>query len=177
MARMLTWWVSRSSSAPVSRSDPRTEVQSSKGRFEVTMVEQDAVLVGPIYRFGLPCSIRRRFEKLEGFPGGLLPISDLICRFNPAFGQGRVLLRKRWRSSSACSKRELQILIRSMGLRWHSSRRFRKCSPYPGRCAENDFIYEPIVRDRMPGRRHRCSSQWSVPRRQAKDDSPQDSID
>jgi hypothetical protein len=106
------------------------------------MVEQDAVLVGPIYRFGLPCGIRRRFEKLEGFPGGLLPIGDVICRFKPAFGQGRVLLRKRWRSSSAGSQRKLQILIRSMGLRWHSSRRFRKCSPHPGRCAENDFVYE-----------------------------------
>jgi hypothetical protein len=28
---MLTWWVSRSSSAPVSRLDPSTEVQSSNG--------------------------------------------------------------------------------------------------------------------------------------------------
>jgi len=31
--------VSRSSSAPVSRSEPRTNVQSSNARFEVTMVE------------------------------------------------------------------------------------------------------------------------------------------
>ena len=39
MVRMLTWWVSLSSRAPVSRSDPRTDVQSSKGRFEVMTVE------------------------------------------------------------------------------------------------------------------------------------------
>ena len=39
MVKMLTWWVSLSSRAPVSRSDPRTDVQSSKGRFEVMMVE------------------------------------------------------------------------------------------------------------------------------------------
>jgi len=33
------WWVSRSSSAPVSRSDPNTPVHSSNGRLLVTMVE------------------------------------------------------------------------------------------------------------------------------------------
>jgi 2-polyprenyl-6-methoxyphenol hydroxylase-like FAD-dependent oxidoreductase len=47
-----------------------------------------ATAVGAIYRFGLPCSVRRRFEALQSFPGGLLPIGDVVCRFNPAFGQG-----------------------------------------------------------------------------------------
>ena len=38
-SRMWTWWVSRSSSAPVRRSDPNTSVHSSKGRLVVTRME------------------------------------------------------------------------------------------------------------------------------------------
>jgi 2-polyprenyl-6-methoxyphenol hydroxylase-like FAD-dependent oxidoreductase len=47
-----------------------------------------AVPIGPIYRFGFPGSMRRHFERLESFPDRLLPLGDVICRFNPAFGQG-----------------------------------------------------------------------------------------
>jgi 2-polyprenyl-6-methoxyphenol hydroxylase-like FAD-dependent oxidoreductase len=41
-----------------------------------------------IVRFRLPASSRRHFERLETFPTGLLTIGDVICRFNPVFGQG-----------------------------------------------------------------------------------------
>ena len=37
--RICTWWVSRSSRAPVSRSEPKTSVHSSKGRLVVTRME------------------------------------------------------------------------------------------------------------------------------------------
>ena len=49
---------------------------------------RDAELVDPIRRFALPSSMRRHFEKLQAFPDGLLVVGDVICRFNPAFGQG-----------------------------------------------------------------------------------------
>jgi 2-polyprenyl-6-methoxyphenol hydroxylase-like FAD-dependent oxidoreductase len=49
---------------------------------------RDAELHGDIVRFAFPKSTRRHFERLPGFPRGLLPIADAICRINPSFGQG-----------------------------------------------------------------------------------------
>jgi 2-polyprenyl-6-methoxyphenol hydroxylase-like FAD-dependent oxidoreductase len=72
-------------------SDEPTEfVEFAKTLRTSTIFEaiKDAPMIGDIHRFGFPSSIRRRFEAMKEFPGGLLPIGDAICRFNPAFGQG-----------------------------------------------------------------------------------------
>ena len=43
---------------------------------------------GGFERYGYLASVWRRFDRLNSFPRGLLPIGDSICRLNPIYGQG-----------------------------------------------------------------------------------------
>ena len=63
---------------------------------------KDAKLVGEIVRFKFPESVWRHFERLDPFPRGLLPFGDVICRFNPVYGQGMTVAAK-----EACVLRDL----------------------------------------------------------------------
>jgi 2-polyprenyl-6-methoxyphenol hydroxylase-like FAD-dependent oxidoreductase len=44
--------------------------------------------LGGFERYANPSNVWRRFDQLNSFPRGLLPIGDSICRFNPVYGQG-----------------------------------------------------------------------------------------
>ena len=44
--------------------------------------------LGDIARYNFPASVWRRFDRLERFPRGLIPLGDSVCQFNPVFGQG-----------------------------------------------------------------------------------------
>ncbi|MGY4314208.1 NAD(P)/FAD-dependent oxidoreductase [Bradyrhizobium sp. JR3.5] len=103
---------------------------------------KDAVPIGPIHRFVFPCSIRRRFEALERFPDRLLPLGDVICRFNPAFGQGmsvaaqEVCVLKRLIEARAFDADPLRELARSFFTA------IQNLLAAPWAVAESDFIFE-----------------------------------
>ncbi|MGY3582141.1 2-polyprenyl-6-methoxyphenol hydroxylase-like FAD-dependent oxidoreductase [Bradyrhizobium sp. USDA 4341] len=102
---------------------------------------KDARPVGAIHKFALPRSVRRRFEKCRKFPRGLLPIADVICRFNPAFGQGM-----------SVAAQEVGVLNQLLAARVREGRGIEGIAPEffdaiqvvlatPWSVAENDFIY------------------------------------
>ncbi|HEY2032451.1 MAG TPA: FAD-dependent monooxygenase [Rhizomicrobium sp.] len=110
---------------------------------------EHAAPVGPVNRFGFPASVRRHFEALERFPRGLLPIGDVICRFNPAFGQGmsvaaqEVATLRRLLEARASEADPLNGLAQSFFAA------LQTVLAAPWAVAEADFVYEK-TRGRAP---------------------------
>jgi len=105
--------------------------------------------IGEVARYNLPCSVRRRFERLEHFPRGVIPIGDSICRFNPVFGQGMsvaameaVVLGK-----LLASRRDHADPLDGLAADYFSE--IQACLESPWATAETDFVY-PQTRGERP---------------------------
>jgi 2-polyprenyl-6-methoxyphenol hydroxylase-like FAD-dependent oxidoreductase len=70
--------------------DPEAFMDCIKGLRTSTIHDavKGARRVGEIARYGFRESAWRHFGRLEGWPAGLIPFGDSICRFNPVYGQG-----------------------------------------------------------------------------------------
>jgi 2-polyprenyl-6-methoxyphenol hydroxylase-like FAD-dependent oxidoreductase len=103
---------------------------------------EGAVPIGPIHRFGFPCSIRRRFETLDSFPDCLLPLGDVICRFNPAFGQGMSVAAQEVGALTRLIEARTLDADPLKGLAQSFFAAIQGFLAAPWAVAESDFIYE-----------------------------------
>jgi 2-polyprenyl-6-methoxyphenol hydroxylase-like FAD-dependent oxidoreductase len=101
-----------------------------------------AQLVGDIARYSFPGSVRRRFDKLESFPRGLIPIADSVCRFNPLFGQGMSVAAQEAVALGRLLERTLELCDPLDGLPAAFLSSIQGLLESPWTIAETDFAYE-----------------------------------
>ncbi|HVE83855.1 MAG TPA: FAD-dependent oxidoreductase [Myxococcales bacterium] len=109
---------------------------------------RDAEPLGPILTYRFPSNLRRRYERMPRFPGGLAVVGDAHCSFNPIYGQGM--------TTAAIQVEALEQCLRKPGSPAELSRRIRRRAAASidgswGAATSGDFNYPEVPGRRPPG--------------------------
>jgi flavin-dependent dehydrogenase len=125
--------------------------------------------LGEITRYNLPASTWRRFDQLQTFPRGLIPVGDSVCRFNPVFGQGMTVAAQEAVALARLLESRARLADPLDGLGFVFLNEIQPLLGSPWATAVTDFIYPQTRGDRPPDFQRRMQYGAALTRLAAED--------
>jgi 2-polyprenyl-6-methoxyphenol hydroxylase-like FAD-dependent oxidoreductase len=111
---------------------------------------RSAKRVGDIARYGMSCSVRRAFDRLDSFPRGLVPLGDSVCRTTPINGQGMSVAAQESCVLSSLLESRQRSVDPLAGLAEAFFREIKPLLEAPWAVAMNDLVYPQTRGERPP---------------------------
>jgi 2-polyprenyl-6-methoxyphenol hydroxylase-like FAD-dependent oxidoreductase len=111
---------------------------------------RSAKRVGDIARYGMSCSVRRAFDRLDSFPRGLVPLGDSVCRTTPINGQGMSVAAQESCVLSSLLESRQRSVDPLAGLAEAFFREIQPLLEAPWAVAMNDLVYPQTRGERPP---------------------------
>ncbi len=113
------------------------------GSPELVKITHEGELIGEVMRYNMPFSLRRRYERLDRMPEGLLVMGDAVTSFNPIYGQGMTV------AASEALLLQQQLALGAAGIARRFLRAAAKVVDIPWQLA----VGGDLAIDRVPGPR------------------------
>ena len=106
--------------------------------------------VGDIARYGMASSVLRAFDRLDGFPRGLVPLGDSVCRYPPVNGQGMSVAAQEACALSSLLESRQESVDPLAGLAESFFVEIQPLLEAPWSVAMNDLVYPQTRGERPP---------------------------